>query len=446
MKGHLYKRHSILILLTLFSLLKGNSQSIYDTLTFQSVVDAIINNNPAIKQAENKTSSSLWKEQLTKTSYYPYVYAAASAGKLYPLSAFDFSLPNPQTGEMISNHFQMVPDYTMDFGLKLNQMIYDFGKTQNNLGFQKTITDIDELNTDQLKQRLALTAAEYFYRLLFVQSAIEIKSDEIKTLKQHLEFIQNMQRTGSATQYEVLSTQVRISANETQLSDLQTSIEVLLSHLCRLMGKTYSVFAVKNEIINETLSMAIDTFYNYALTHRYEMLIAEKGKSVAEWNYKIERSRNNPSLSFFGATGFKNGYIPDINVSKFNYNAVLNLNFPIFDGNRERINKQIASLGISDTEYEIESLHDEICDELKENYASLELDATKIMQFKIQLEQATEAYNHAKTNYKAGVITNLDVLDAANTLSASKLLLLKAQIDYDLNWVKFKAASGVKIY
>jgi outer membrane protein len=446
MMSQLFKKFSFLTFLTLFSLLQGNTQSISDTLTFQTIVDAIIKNNPVIKQAEDKTSASHWKEQLAKTSYYPNVYAAASVGRLYPLSSFDFSLPDPQTGEMTSTHFQMVPDYSMDIGIKVNQMIYDFGKTQNSLGLQKTITDMNELTAEQLKQRFALTAAGYFYNLLYIQSAIEIKSDEISTLKQHLEFIQNRQRTGSATQYEVLSTQVRISANETQLTDLQSSREVLLSHLNQLMGETYTVFAVKNEIVNEELPVAVDTFYNYALTHRFEMLIAEKNKSVAEWNYKVECSRNNPSLSFFGGTGFKNGYIADINMLKYNYNAGLNLNIPLFEGNRERINKRIAGLGISDTEFEIENLHHEISDELKENSASLELSAKKIVQFKKQLEQATEAYNHAKTNFEAGVITNLDLLDASNNLSESKLMLLKAQIDYAFNWVKFRAAAGAKVY
>jgi outer membrane protein len=446
MKYQLNKKYTIPVLSLLLLSGQLRAQEIRDTLTLGTIVETIIKNNPAVKQAENKISGSLWKEQLAKTTYLPNVYASAGVGRLYPLSAFDFTLPNIETGEMVTTHIQMVPDFTMDFGLKLNQMVYDFGKEHNYLGLQQTATGVTLLGVEELKQKLALVAAGYFYGFLYFQSAIDIKNDEINTLKQHLDFVEKRQRTGSATQYEVLSTQVRISSSETQLADLQASEQVLLSHLNRLMGQSYKDFSVKSEDVKAVLPLVLDSIYDFALTHRYEMLIAEKNKSAAEWNYKIEQSKTNPTLSFIGGTGFKNGYIPEINKLKFNYIAGLNLNVPIFDGNRKNISRQIASLGINDSELEIENLHQVINDELRENLASLDLARKKIDQFTIQLEQANKAYDHAKTNYEAGVITNLDLLDAANALSQSRLMLLKAHIDFDLYLIKVKAATGEKLF
>jgi outer membrane protein len=409
MKLHRNKRYFFLLLIYPFLSIHGYAQSISDSLTFQNIIDVVIKNNPVLKQAEDKVAGSQWKEQLTKSTYLPNIYASANASRLYPIPAFDFSLPNPQTGEMVSTHFQMLPDVSMDYALEINQMVYDFGKTKHNLGMQETFTEMGVLNVEQLKQKLVLTAAGYFFSLLYLQSAIVIKKDEVSTLNQHLEFIEKKQLTGSATQYEVLSTKVRISNQETQLADLQTSCDVLVSHLNSLMGIAYTSFSAKNSMIYEKPTPDIDTLFDYALTHRYEMLLAVKNKSIAVWNYKVEQSKDNPSLSFFGRTGFKNGYLSEINVLKYNYIAGLNLKIPIFNGNRSYINKQIANLGIEDSRYEIENLQHEISDDIKENLASLELSAKKIEQFSVQIEQAAEAYNHAKTNYEAGVITNLDL-------------------------------------
>jgi outer membrane protein len=189
-----------------------------------------------------------------------------------------------------------------------------------------------------------------------------------------------------------------------------------------------------------------DTFYTYALTHRYEMLLAEKNERVADWNYKIALSRNNPTLSLLGGAGFKNGYISDINSLKFNYNVGLSLNVPLFDSNRKHISKQIANSSVTDSKFETESVRNKISDEVTENYEALQLAVKKIDQFTSQLEWAKEAYEHAETNYNAGVITNLDLLDASNALAESRLLLLRSDIDYKFNLIKFKSSLGKYLY
>jgi outer membrane protein len=446
MKLWMNKKLLIILYSGLLLCMQGHSQSVVDSLTFEDVMRTVLKNNPVLKQAENKIISSEWKEQLAKTSYLPTINVSASLNRLYPNPPLDLTFPNPQTGEMVTTHLQMYPDFGMDYKVEMSQMIFDFGKTHSNLGTQQTQTEISRLGEEQLKQRLALTVVEYFYNLLFVQYAISIRNEEVNTLNQHLEIVKDKQLTGSATQYEVLSTQVRISTMETQLEDLLTSNEILVSHLNSLMGNEYPSFAVKNDLIFENPSESMDSLYNFALSHRYDILLAVKNKSLAEWNYRIEQSRINPSLSFYGATGIKNGYVSDINAMKYNYIAGVSLKVPIFDGNRHHINKQIAGIGIEDSKAEIENLNYRISDEVKEKKVSLELSGKKIEQFSVQLEQASEAYNHAKTNYEAGVITNLDLLDAANILADSKLLLLKARIDYAQNLMKYKAALGNNLY
>jgi outer membrane protein len=436
MKLQLNKKIVVITIITTFLFPVINAQTSSDSLTYNAVMEAVVRKNPLIKQAEEKVNNSQWKEKLTKSTYLPNISADANVTRLYPVPAFDFN----------SMHIQMVPDVSMDYGIKVSQTIYDFGKTNDNLGLQQTNTEINRLNVDQLKQRITLTSAGYFFSLIYIQSAVSIKTDELKILKQHLEYVDNKQRTGSATQYEILSTKVRISTTESQLTDLQTSREVLLSHLCNLMDTSNAKFAIKNNMMSDKLLAAEDSFYNFALNHRDDALLIDKKASMAEWNYKIAQSQSNPSLIFIGSIGYKNGYLPEVNSLKYNYLAGLSLNVPLFDGNRKHINKQIACSGIADVKYEKENLHNVINDEVKENYVSLKMAEQKINQFKMQLEQATEAYNHAQINFKAGAITNLDLLDASNMLAESKLMLLKSQIDFKLYLIKFKAAIGERLY
>lgn len=416
-----------------------------DSAEFNTIVERILNNNPSFKQQREKINTARLKEQLIRTSYKPNIYSSAAVSKLYPVPAFDLSLPDPVSGDLVSRHMQMAPDISMDYSLKLNQLIYDFGKTANNLSLQQTYTDISEISADQLKDRLTITAAGYFYNLLYVQTAIQIKSDLIKALNQHLQVAEKKHATGSATQYEILATKVRITSTETQLSDLESSRQILIAHLNFLMGTTDSSLLVKNSLNIERPADITDSVFFYANDHRREMKIARKNVNAAEWSMKVTTSGSNPSLSFFGSTGFKNGYLADVNGLKFNYVAGLNLNVPLFDSQRKKVNKEMAASMLVDSKFAAENVSNQIRDEVTENIALMEVAYKKIAQYAIQLELAIEAYNHAQANYAAGTITNLDLLDASNILAESKLSLLKAEIDYRFYEIKYRSAIGADL-
>jgi outer membrane protein TolC len=70
----------------------------------------------------------------------------------------------------------------------------------------------------------------------------------------------------------------------------------------------------------------------------------------------------------------------------------------------------------------------------------------KEQQFKLQLEQAQKAYSLAETSFRSGTITNLELLDANTAVSESRLMLLKARIEYAASIYRLKTALGERLY
>jgi len=64
----------------------------------------------------------------------------------------------------------------------------------------------------------------------------------------------------------------------------------------------------------------------------------------------------------------------------------------------------------------------------------------------LQLKQAQQAYELAKTSFQAGTVTNLDLLDSETALSESRLALIKSKIDYTVSLLKLRIAIGEHIY
>ncbi|MCX6236100.1 MAG: TolC family protein [Bacteroidia bacterium] len=87
-----------------------------------------------------------------------------------------------------------------------------------------------------------------------------------------------------------------------------------------------------------------------------------------------------------------------------------------------------------------------IVNEVVESEANVKASQKKVDQSKLQLLQATQAYTLGKVRFESGVITNLELLDGSTTVSESRLMLLKAKIEYTVNLYKLKSAIGERLY
>jgi outer membrane protein len=439
---HLRWNKVIASVLTLFTVpLTTYSQNpmvlIKDTLKLEDAISMVMTNNPVIKQSGELVNASELAVKLAQSAWLPIIDANGSYSRMAPIPAFDI----PQFG-----HIQMYPDNSVNFTVEAHQLLYDFGKTDKNVDVQRASREIASLTTEQIKEKLALATSGIFYSLFYIQTAQTIVEEHVNTLKKHLESIENKQKTGSATRFEFLSTQVKLSSSETQLSELQTAYQIQLSHLNALSG-----LVVKNVVIvaDTTISnntMQIDSVYAYALLHRDDLLLLNKKKMVSELNYKMTHAQDNPTLSMFGSGGMKNGYLPEIEKLKWNYIVGVTLKVPIFEGNRKNIKLKIAQCSINQTDYDIENTEHTANDEINENLLQLQLSKKKIEQSGLQIRQAREAYNHAEINFREGVITNLDLIFSADMLSESELQLLKNKVDYKINLMKLKVSMGERIY
>jgi outer membrane protein TolC len=172
------------------------------------------------------------------------------------------------------------------------------------------------------------------------------------------------------------------------------------------------------------------------------MVMAHLRENHAVLHLQSIKTQNNPVLSAFASGGWKNGYIPDINVLTANFTAGLDLRIPIFDATRHKNNLRLVSSEINITRQETDRTAREISMEVYQNEANLQAALRKIEQSELQVQQAEEALQLAEVNYSIGAITNLDLLDAQTLLAESKIMLLKARVDSAISIVRLDISVG----
>ena len=409
-----------------------------DSLVLDSVIQTVIQNHPTVKAAAEALNKADAQIGLAKSGYYPNVDITSNYSHVGPVPSLE--IPNLGT-------FSLFPSDNFSGELNVRQNIYDFGKTAKNVALANEGKVIAEQSLDQVKQKMALAVVRNYYILGFLQEAIKIKEEQLKTLQEHLEYVQKMKITGSATNYEILSTKVKISGVESQELDLKASRDVQLSVLNSLLGQPANTYhTVKAELNILQPEIAKDSLISHAFQNRNEMLLAKEKADLALLHLGVVKTQNNPSLNFIANGGWKNGYVPDINKIKPNYVVGLGLTIPIFDATKTKYNLMEAKSSVETSNLETEVTRRNISSEVVENETSVQTSQKKVNQSKLQLEQAQEALSLAQTNYKAGAITNLDLLDATTTVSETRLMLLKSEIDYAVSIYKLKASLGERLY
>lgn len=433
------------ILVIIAVLIYGNSgivraslQETGDSLLLKDVLSRVVSTYPTVKAAMEAIHNADIHIEMARSAYYPEADITGNYSNMGPVT--ELSIPDMGT-------FKLFPENNYSMSFNIRQVIYDFGRTQQNIKIETENKSIGEKTLGQVKQNLSLYTINNFYALLYLQAAINIKDEQIKALNEHLNYIEKMRQTGSATEYQVLTTRVRISAVENQKVDLLTAISSQQASLKSLLGlDQYQNPLVKDDLSGDMPGQSADSLISFALLNRNEVILNQERTSLAELKYGMAKLQNRPVINFLASGGAKNGYVPDLYRIRPNYVVGVSIRIPIFDAMKTKNSVMLAQSSITSLSYESENTKRNVTKEVVEAEANVIASEKKVGQFNLQLEQAMKAYSLAETNFSAGVITNLDLLDTNTALSESRLQLLKARIDYSLSIYRLKAAIGERIY
>ena len=409
-----------------------------DSLSLNTIISDVVQNHPLVKKAMEELNTSDAKIGMAQSGKLPNIDFATTYSRVGPV--VEINLPD-------IGSFSLMPKDNYSAAVSLSQTLFDFGKTDKSIALEKKGKELNIQSVEQVKQKLSQLVIANYFTLAYLQEAIEIKEEQLRTLNEHLQHIQKKQATGSATQYEILTTQVRVSAIENQKTDLETARQIQVCQLNSLLGKPQNLpEVVKNELDPEQFTFQGDTLIAKAMQKRDEMKLARQKANLAEMRYSLTTVQNNPVVNGFLSGGVKNGYIPYMYDPKANFVAGVSLRIPIFDGKRNKYNLVQAKSAILENDQETEITRRNILNEVVEAEANLKASEKKVEQSVLQLRQAAQAYALGQVRFESGVITNLELLDGSTTVSESRLLLLKARIEHTANLYKLKSAIGERLY
>ena len=372
---------------------------------------------PKVKEVQQSVQLAEDKLTLTELNKYPDITMDASYAYVQPKIEVAF-------GEKT---FQFAPVHNVSGALNGTYTLFDFGRLASNIQKAKLELQTSKHVAEQLKHSLFFQISQLYYQIIYAKKAIEIQNQVLQLLTENKTIIETQLKNGNAIQLDLLTIQSKIDNELNRKIDLETNLKKLLNLLNYATGvatisESQLSISLKNYTSDEAMQMA--------LIHNPSIAIAKDKVNVTKADVAITKLNERPYVGMKASVGSRNGYLPQINDPRFNYNAGIGFSVPLFNGGKikQQIKIQERSLALSETNV-VAQIHDFEKD-IQAALIDIQSNQARIKNAATQIEQAALAQKLSVSKLKNGTATPIEI--TSTNADYQRALLNQLQYQYQL--------------
>ena len=327
-------------------------------------------------------------------------------------------------------------------GVSVQQPLYMGGKIRSaykiaNLGkemafLNKTLTETEVLmNTDRA-----------YAMLIKAQEMQKVTQAYYKTLEELMKNVESAFRHGLKLRNDVLKVQVKLNEAEINKRKAENALRLATMNLCHYIGKPLtSTLTVSDEYPSVELSKKLNT---HDISSRPEYNILNKQVEINRQQVKLTRSEMLPQIGVQGSYNYINGL--DVNGQKFldggSFTALLNVSIPIFHFGERKHKVNAAKAKLQQSLLEQADKNELMLLEVTQAANNLEEAKLECDLADISLEQAEENQRVSAEQFKQGLETLSDHLEAQTLWQQAWQTKVDAHFQLYLEWIAYQKASG----
>ena len=389
---------------------------------------------PRIKELDKSAELAELRVDLAKRNYLPTVNGTASYSYISPVAQTNF-VTGPNPSDVRTLQFQ--PNNNVNFNVGLNQVLWDFGKTQAQIEKAKADLLVTKQNTESAKLQVAAQVAAIYYSMIYLKQAALVQDSVINYFEESKKVIQGKIKNGDALQIDLSTIENNISQEQNRKLEFQRLFDRQVALMKFTTGQSSTPTVTEFNFQNVS---------DNAIENNPELLAANERITAAQADRKLASANKIPTLSLQAGAGFRNGYQPDIFETRFNYLAGATLNIPIFQGGRLNKSNVLAKKSLELNELSKSTLTTTLQKDVETFQSDVKAYTQQIKNSEEQVDAAKETSRLAQVRYKQGVVTYLDLINASSNLQRSYLNKLQYEYQRTLAQIELAKLSGVKFW
>jgi outer membrane protein TolC len=378
-------------------------------LSLEQIQKEVQENYPLVKGKELLRQQSGLTIENIRTSYLPKLYAN---GKMsYQSDVTSSPIAGPNSFGAPKEQFAM--------NLDVEQLIYNGGKTKNQLKLDQLSTEVEVIDLEVKMYELRERVNDAFFSILLLRQSSQVLKEKRKSVTARLEQVHSAVKNGvmAASNAKVLESEVLLI--DQQLKELEYAETTSFETLAELMNRNIE-FDIDHSVKNEsTAKFSID---NKISEERPEYRLFEGQNSLLDEQIEMSKKDKLPIITAFGQVGYGQPGYNQLNDEFDTYYMVgAKLSWNIFDwktSKRKQRKYQLQKDLVMTQQFSFQ----------KNQKIELHRELNNITKFKILLEQDNaivtlkeEVTKSSSSQLDNGVITSSDYLEDLNKEIQAKL-------------------------
>ncbi|PWK79362.1 outer membrane protein TolC [Mucilaginibacter oryzae] len=410
---------SVIIYIILLVGLQANAQQ--HTISLEQSKQAAIAYSYALKNGLLRVNSAKADVAAAKSDYLPSVNGTGVG--LFGFKDFVPAIPGVLT-KGINNAYLV--------GVTGTQTIYAGGKVKTGNELAALQLQVNEIRKKQSADSVLLLTEQKYWNLVNIQEQQKTLAVNETLLNSVLKMQQDMLASGLIARNDLLKVKVQLSQLLVSKSKLQNGRRVALLDFSVYTGIPFDSLMVMQDTLNKNSIPALPALQpDTALDRNTNYQLLTKRVLGEKLQTRLANGDNLPSLAV-GLSASQVGTIRNSVGGTFSPAGFVTLSIPISGGlwgrGKQKVNQRRISEEIAQNDYR--DGQNQLRVGIMRYWYDMQDQLTQIHYAKDNLEQATENLKVNKDNYKAGLATISEVLDAQSAYQQAASTVATAFADF----------------
>lgn len=399
-------------------------------MTLERCIQIALGNNPQIAAAFNDILASDTRIKQVWSHYFPQLSWQTGYTRIRNLQLSD------AFGKTLAFNYWLIGQ------VSLQQMLYDFGVTQNQATIKKLDYEAYKTTLGAVVNNVVFQTKDAYYNLLFAFENRKVALDTVKKFEMFYNQAKAFYEIGMNPKVDVTIAEVNLSNSKLKLIEADNAVNLAVAKLNNVMGVPFiDTYDVQERLAYKPLQMTFDAAVKVARESRPELKLAELKVESARQTLQLTKKSYYPMIATEGQF-MVGGSTP---TSNFGYNYGAYISFPTV--NTMLIRNEIKEARfLYDREIaNAKNMQNQIYLEIQSAYLAVEEKRNQIPVAALGVKQAKESYELSYGRYRVGEGNPIELRDAQTSYQQAQLQYYNALYQYNSAKAALEKAVGKNI-
>ncbi|MEZ0296146.1 MAG: TolC family protein [Candidatus Methylacidiphilales bacterium] len=326
-------------------------------------------------------------------------------------------------------------DYVMSTTLSMSLPIFNGLRNINEIGAAKAGTEANRQSLRRSYQTLYGDVANAFYQVLTSEGDLIVLKDQVASLEARVRELQDRVQLGRSRPSELLQSRADLASTKVNIEQVKGTLAAARELMAFYIGIPANSFALR-ETQRFPGSRTLESYLR-TTGQRPDILQRVAAERQARHNLSAAKGSLWPTINV--TSDITLVAEPETNQD---WTVGLTISLPIFDGGliTSQIRERKALLRQS--ALNVEQLMRQADQDIRAAFVNFSASAAQVLQLREYVELSGLSFDAQAGDYKLGIVSNLDVLNALRTFHDARRQYHDADMTGRLNLIKLHVAAG----